>query len=160
MAKRKEKHYRAGFWARWRKVPYEELYVDLDTYTRKIITDNEGNEVGYEYACHKKEIRNRDRPQNAVHRTGSKDVVCDVQMEPRFPVFDMVDEFGNPLPDHNEFDAQGYNIYARDDRMDKAEASLDYKAKGRDFDLQKIATFVIVAIVVVAVVAWFVMRGA
>lgn len=159
MAK-KEKRYRSGFWARRKKIPYEELYVDMDTYTRRILTDNEGNEVGYEYACHRKEIRNKDRPVNAVHQTGKKDAVAEVQMDPRFPVFEIVDEFGNILPDHNEFDAQGYNIYARDDRMDKAEASLDYKAKGREYDLQKIATFVIVAIVVVAVVAWFVMKGA
>lgn len=157
--KKNQKRYRAGFWAKLKKIHYEDLYVDLDTYTRVILRDNDGEEVGYEYACHRKELRNRDRPANAVHVTGAKSSVAEVQMEQRYPVFDLVDEFGNPLPDHNDFDAQGYNTFAKDDRLDKAEASLDYKGQSKKMELQKYATFAIVAIVVVAVVAWFVTRG-
>lgn len=157
MAKEK-KHYREGWWARRKKIHREDLWIDLDTYTRVIVKDNEGNEEDFEYACITKEIQNRDRPRRAVHRTGAKNRVAEVQMDPRYPVFDLVDEQGNPLPDHNEFDAQGYNIYARDDRLEKAEQALDYKAKGREYDFQKILTFAAVAVVVVAVVLWFVLK--
>jgi|GEM_PF-4045663 len=158
MAKKKEKHYRKGFWARMKKIHYDNLYVDLSTLTRHIITDNEGAEVGFEYAMHTRECRNGELPRNAVHRTGADSECVDVQMEPRFPVFDLYDEDGNQLPDHNDFSAQGYNAYARDDRMDKAERALDYKGKARQMDLQKIITIVLVGIVVAVVVAWFVLK--
>lgn len=158
MVKKERKHYRKGFWAKLKKVHYEDLYVDLGTLSRVVVTDNEGNETDFEYEIRMKEVRNGDLPRSAVHRTGKASEVIDVQMEPRFPTFELVDEDGVPLPDHNEFTAQGYNAYARDDRLDKAERSLEYKGRAQKFELQKLITFGLVALVVIGVVAWYVMR--
>lgn len=144
-------------WDRFRKKPWREQTVTLDTYTRCYYTDDKGREH-MEYACTSTEIVNADRPRSAVHQTGERGRVALVVMEPIFPVFDEYDPQGNPLPDHNTFDAQGYDIYARDDRMDDAEDEINYKTKGKDMPIQKVVTLLAVAVVVVAVVAWFFMR--
>lgn len=144
-------------WDRFRKKPWGEQKVTLDTYTRRTYIDGAGVER-MEYVCTSEEITNSDRPKSAVHQTGKKGRVALVSMEPDFPVFDEYDDQGNPLPDHNVFDAQGYDIYARDDRLEKAEAALDYKAKGREMPIEKVITLLAVAVVVVAVVAWFFLR--
>lgn len=147
----------AGRKGLFRRKPWGEQKVRLDTYTRRTYED--GNGVAHlEYVCVTQEVTNATRPRSAVHQTGKKGRAVLVDMEPDFPVFEVYDEQGNPLPSSNTFDAQGYDIYARDDRMDKAEADLDAKTKGRDMPIEKVITLLAVAVVVVAVVAWFMMR--
>lgn len=71
-------------WDRFRKKPWGEQKVTLDTYTRHTYEDDNGVER-MEYVCVSKEITNADRPRSAVHQTGKKGRAALVDMEPDFP---------------------------------------------------------------------------
>lgn len=136
---------------RFRKVPLEDQTRRLHTVTRY-----EDGDV-MEYHCVVEEMKYSDLPAEAVHRSGSRDEAYIIDMDPRYPSYssEMVprDKDGNPTKPFNEFDANGYYIYAIDERLKKAEQAVATLNLKREIEWQKIITIVAVG-AVVALVVW------
>lgn len=136
---------------RFRKVPLEEQKRRLHTVTRY-----RDDEV-MEYRCVIEEVQYKDLPREAVHRSGSRDDAWLIDMDPDYPQYSSEnvprDKDGNPVRPYNQFDANGYYVYAIDERLKKAEQAVATLSVKRELEWQKIITIVAVG-AVVALVVW------
>lgn len=133
---------------------YESKKVVLHTLTRHIVDPDTGEFEYHDVVSDP--MPYKDLPKEALPMTGTKDSFVLVDMEPVLPDYCKELEFdrnGRPKP-HNWFDAQGYYIYAIDNRIKEAEQAATATMKPiRDIDWKKVVT-VAACVVVVALVVW------